>query len=283
MEKCLAKYYIENGKILPVSIENEIDISLSTGKIIYEVIRFIDGIPLFWADHIERLFQSAKIANLEIWIRSSAIFEFIGKLIKVNKLQNANAKLIFQFPADNSVAENRFIFYFIPSHYPDNELYNIGVKTGFYKAKRENPNAKIINFSLRSATNNIISSKNIFETILVDQHGFVTEGSRSNIFFISGNKIYTSFTEDVLPGITRKFVLEVCSQINLQVIEKHIHYTSISSYEAAFLSGTSLHVIPIAAIDNYIFEPKNDVFSKILNNFKILIDNYLRSNRNLFD
>ena len=51
----------------------------------------------------------------------------------------------------------------------------------------------------------------------MDDDGFITEGSRSNIFMVIGSTVLTSKVENVLPGITRQFIIKTCEKLNIVV------------------------------------------------------------------
>ena len=76
------------------------------------------------------------------------------------------------------------IYFPIPHAYPTSEDYKQGVPTLTYSAMRENPGVKYINTDLRTRTNRLIKQKQVYEVLLVDKEGYITEGSRSNVFFI---------------------------------------------------------------------------------------------------
>ena len=164
MGECLNKYFILNNKIRNC---NEFDDNLlSKGKSLYEVIRIIDGNPLFLQRHLERLKNSAELSNVMLWFNESEIKEKLTKLIKENNISIGNVKFVFNFDKDNT-----FLAYFVKHHYPSEEDYKNGVKTIFYHGERKNPNAKVINMSFKVAVDKEIKDKNGYEAILVDRNG----------------------------------------------------------------------------------------------------------------
>ena len=115
----------------------------------------------------------------------------------------------------NNKQPELFIF-FIPYLYPAPDMYRVGVEILSLNEVRNQPNAKITNLSLRTLADKIISDKNVYEVLLVNQEGFITEGSRSNIFFIKDKVVFTPPTSIVLPGITREKVLEICNNLGIE-------------------------------------------------------------------
>ena len=103
--------------------------------------------------------------------------------------------------------------------------------------------------------------KEAFEAILINNQGFVTEGSKSNIFMIKGTRVYTAPAEGVLLGITREKIIEACKALNLTVEEKEVTHEEIKDLDGLFISGTSPKVLPINEVEGVI--KFNEIYSKI--------------------
>lgn len=258
MTEAVMSSFIHNGNIYNVS---EFDKVYSEKyPSIYEVIRIIDKVPIFLEEHYERLRHSAEIIGYKLNLSTENIKENINKMIELNNVDNYNIKIVLN---DFNLNLNKY-YYFIKSTYPEPEMYEKGVNTCLFYAVRENPNAKIINTKLRNEINNILNEKKYYEAILVNNDE-ITEGSRSNIFFIKDDCLYTAPLSKVLPGITRQKILYLCSKNNINVLETPIHVNEIENFDAAFISGTSPKVLPISKIDNISFDAKNKLLLKIMN------------------
>lgn len=267
MSENFRKYFILNGEVKEDVYFN--DNIITRGKSLYEVIRIINGYPLFLKRHMERLKNSAAVTDLKLWLNEEEIKKDIFKLIEVNKISIGNVKLIFNYY--NS--EINFMCYFIKHNYPDKECYETGVTTILYHGERNNPNAKVINMDFRRNVDVKIQQTSAFEAILVDNNGFITEGSRSNIFMIKGNKVYTAPIKAVLPGTTRDVIISLCKKLSYEVIEKEIHYKKINEFDALFISGTSPKVLPINKVDDMYF---NSSKNSVVNNIMKCYDNDVR-------
>lgn len=258
MSECIEKFFLYNNELK--NKEQFKEAEFKHGKSIYEVIRIIDGKPLFLKLHLRRMKNSAKITNLKLWLNEKDIKNSILKLIKANEISVGNIKIIFNF-----YEKNTFLSYFLPYNYPSLEEYKVGVDTIFYHGERENPNAKVINYEFRTKVDSTIKEKNVFEAILVDSNGNITEGSKSNIFMIKGNTVVTAPLKNVLPGTTRKVVMDICSKIGLEVSEKEVSYKDVEKFDALFISGTSPKVLPIKKVENVKFDSSNNkVLLKII-------------------
>lgn len=270
MNNCYCKQFILNNQVVDCKNFN-LDI-VSKGESVYDVIRVIEGVPLFFDEHLERIQNSANLSNLSLWLDKYTIKNNIVNLININSIKNGNLEVVFNYNDDKNI----FLAYFIKHQYPSKINYRKGVSTLLHFAERENPNAKIKNGMLRYATNKLIKKNKVYEAILVDKNGYITEGSRSNIFFIKDNTVYTPPVEDVLPGITRKHIINICKTLNFKVIENKISFKDINIFDSAFLTGTSPKVLPISKIDSSFFSVKNFVLGRITKHFDYEIIEYIR-------
>ena len=244
------------------------DKQFENGLSIYEVIRVFKGHPIFLKDNLLRLSNSLKKSNIDIQVESLNIPDKLRRLIDLNHMSEGNFKYILHF-CDQKTDE--YIFQ-IPHAYPTEDDYKKGVKTITYQAMRENPGVKYINNDLRTATNRLIEEYQVREVLLVDDEGFITEGSRSNVFFVKGSTLYTSPVEYVLPGTSRKRVFNICKEHGIQIIEKRIDCKSLSDYDIAFITGTSPLILPINQIDEVKYTVNNPFLHNLMKIYFSLLD-----------
>lgn len=242
---------------------------------IYEVVRLIDKKILFIEDHIERFLNSFQILSINPKLTQAKISEQLQLLIKSNNIRNGNIK--FQVQINIHTNEQDFICSFIPHAYPTPDQYKNGVSVSLLKASRNNPNAKTQDQSLRDYTNQIIKNENVYEVILVNNRGQVTEGSRSNIFMIKDNVVKTPQIEDILPGITREKIIQVCNEKSIHCIECQITTEEMLSMEALFITGTSPKVLPICSMKDTHFDVNNPYLRTIMKEFDEMIHKYCRT------
>ena len=270
MEKCVNQFFIYDGEILK-NIDFK-ETMISSGKSIYEVIRVIEGVPLFLEEHLERLINSIKISNLTLSSNASDIKRNILKLIEINESLEGNIKIVFNYVND----DNKFIAYFINHSYPTKEQYKNGVTTALFYGERNNPNAKVINLDFRNTVDREIKEKNVYEAILIDNEGNVTEGSKSNIFMVKGNVVITAPIDAVLPGITRQSIIDVCNDLDIEVKEENVSVKKLLAMDGIFISGTSPKVLPVNAIyDKSHFNSNNKIILSIMNGYDEKIQHYI--------
>ncbi|NPD45699.1 MULTISPECIES: aminotransferase class IV [unclassified Lentimicrobium] len=251
------------GEITSLSAQ-EIE-SIFPTKYAYEVIRLINSKAIFLHHHIQRLVKSCYALNYPP-LNTSLLEREIELLIKENALGDINIKIIIQ--------EDKRAVFPIESHYPSKEDYNRGVCCSLLFEERENPSLKVNQASLRKKANEQIKLEEVFESILVNKKNQITEGSRSNLFFIKDHKLYTAPDHLVLGGITRLKVLEICEKHAIPIVFDSIDYRELSKYQAAFICGTSPGVLPIRSIGNVQFDEKDELLGRVHSLFhEVLVNN----------
>lgn len=237
------------------------------GLSIYEVIRIFEGSPIFLKDNILRLDNSLKKSNIKIDVSQLDIPGKLQHFIELNHITEGNVKYVLHF---NSSKPDEYIFQ-IPHAYPTEKDYQEGVPTITHEAVRENPEVKYINTDLRTLANRLMKECHVYEILLVDREGYITEGSRSNVFFIKEKVLYTAPLQYVLPGTSRKRVFDICREHAIRIEEKRIDLHSLKDYDAAFLTGTSPLILPINRINNICYHTNNAFLRELMEYYFALL------------
>ncbi len=238
---------------------------------IYEVVRIDNGIPLFFDDHLERLKTSFRIAGKEPFLSDSDIKSLTNKLIAANDVKEALIRIVFSFHKNGNahilIFQNKVSF-------PTAADYKNGVSCLLQYSERENPSAKIYNQAVRGKANRMISSRHVYETILVNSAGKITEGSRSNIFFVKNDIIYTAPDDMVLQGITRQKVIVIITSLGTPFQYKAINVDNLKEMDAIFITGTTPKVLSVNQIDNIMLDVNNPLIKQVIQAYDIMIENY---------
>jgi branched-chain amino acid aminotransferase len=260
----ISEYFVKDGYVLHTW---EYDPSWNKRrKTIYEVLRVIDGMPLFEPEHTSRLMQSALSSGLED-IQPEKLTNSMHRLIDANNGEDGNILCCIISGKEG----HHILSWYVEHRYPTTEQYENGVILRTLKAIRKNPATKVWNAELRSKAAYLINSSTAYEVLLIDKKKNVTEGSRSNIFFIRGNSVYTPPENKVLKGITRQKVLQLCQDLGIQLHEKEIPLHEMPFYEAAFITGTSPGVLAVNAIEDHRFNTSNAVIKKLMAAYNSLL------------
>jgi len=274
MEDNVGLYCIINGGVEPSVRLQSVD---KTGKeAVYDVIRIMEGVPLFFEDHYLRLKNSLNYLGVDLNVSGQEMKGRIKKLIEANKQKDCNVKVIVY----HDMCVQSFLLYISRAYYPSIDEIEQGVKVSLLHMERENPNVKIVNYSYRQAVIKKMKEQNAFEVLLVNHGNKITEGSKSNVFFVKGSKVFTAPDEYVLRGITRKYVIDACKQIGAELIETLVGIDSLTEMEGLFISGTSIKVLPVASIDNYQYKSGiHPAIVGIRDQFDSIVREYIKQNR----
>jgi branched-chain amino acid aminotransferase len=257
MNECYGKKFILNGELQPAEMfDNSL---VYEGESVYEVIRMIKGSPLFFMDHMERLSMSLKLRNKVQIADNAEIRSSIIRLARSDKKRETNVKIVFNY----SNGSANYLVYFIEAVYPSEDQYRKGVKGILFFAERKDPESKVINHKLRSAIYNRLIAEKGYEAILVNEENLVTEGSRSNIFFLKGDTLVTAPDKTVLNGITRKHVLTLCNETQIRVELFCVNVNDIGDYDSVFMTGTSPMVLPFNSIDDKSFDVTHPLMERL--------------------
>jgi len=240
---------------------------------VYEVVKVIEGMPLFMEEHLLRLKRSSDLTGNTLYVDDAYIFNQVYKLIEINKIRRGRIKFVIVFYTDGQH------FYALQAEdiEPSPELYQNGIKIQSLMLERQNPEAKIIHPDYNKVVTEILKNKDIFEVLLVKSDGKVTECSRANIFFIKGNDLYTPFSKDVLSGITRSCVFNIAESQRLKLTETDIRIEDLSEFESAFITGTSPGVLPVSQIDNVFFSIKNQTLQTVSDSYFARVNTYIKT------
>lgn len=276
MTECIHQYYINNGKACPTeTFRLEY---INEGKSIYEVTRLAGSRIMFLEDHIDRFFTSLTLDGVNLCFSREDIHAHIGKLIKLHKIIEGNVKFVYNSSDDNT---RNFLVYFTAHRYPAPEDYITGIRVITYSFERTDPNKKIWRPVFRSQVANEIKQRSAWEALLIDIHGFIPEASRSNLFAVRHGKVITSPDEYILTGITRKYVLQACNDLDIPVHFRLINIDEIAEMDALFLTSTSLQLIPIRQVDNISIPVSDRTTRRIKEKFDMIKNYHLKQTNTL--
>jgi len=264
----LHSWFVHNDEIRP---NIEFKPPRKTGGI-YEVIRVAEGVPLFLEEHLDRFFNSARLAGTVIRFSAGEIAGLLTHLILRNKVAEGNIMLL---------CKRNLKAFFIQHKYPESRWYTSGVPCGLLKAERNNPQAKVFQTNVRQMADNLMQNEGFYEVLLVDHHENITEGSRSNVFFVSGEKLLTPPGYEVLLGITRQRTIQLAKTAGIPVAEEDVALKVLPTMQAAFITGTSPRILPLSQIGTCTFDPMNQVVQELRKAYDKLIDDYIASKQTL--
>jgi len=241
--------------------------ALHYGSSVFEGIRAYDthkGTCIFrLEEHIDRLFDSAKIYRMNISYTKEQISQACKDAVKENRLKSAYLRpLIFlgevgmglRPPID--AVSDVIIAAFPWDAYLGEEAIAQGVEVGISSWNRLAPNTMP---TAAKAGGNYLSSQLISceasrhgyaEGIALDVNNFVSEGAGQNVFLVRKGVIYTPpGSASILQGLTRDAVISMAKDMGYQVREEQITREALYLAEEVFMTGTATEVVPVKSVD----------------------------------
>jgi len=213
-------------------------------------------------DHTNRLFGSAHILQMKIPFEKSDIAEAQRAVVRENNLAEAYMRPMVFYGSEGMGlrAENLKTHVIVaawewPSYMsPEAREKGIRVRTSSYTRHHVNismckakANGHYINSML--ALNEALKC-GCDEALLLDNEGYVAEGSGENIFIVREGKLYTPELASCLDGITRRTIFALADELGLEIIEKRITRDEVYLADEAFFTGTAAEVLPIRELDD---------------------------------
>ena len=214
-------------------------------------------------DHVDRLFNSAKILRMDIPYTKEEIIKAIKETIKVNKLDSCYIRPLvyrgfkklglnpFTCPVQVMIAAWEW------GAYLGEEALAKGIKAIISSWQRSHINstsakAKICGNYINSIFANMEAVESgVEEAILLDSNGYVAEGPGENIFWVKDGIVFTPPLTSVLEGITRKTVIKIASDMNFKIKEEFIARDVLYLADEVFFAGSAAELTPIREIDHH--------------------------------
>ena len=253
----------EAVSIMTDGFRSEVTRGILSMPSVYEVIRLTDGEPKFLADHYERLGRSLAAIGMITPFTLEELRVSIADLVHESGIRDHNIRVEVDVSGYASMHLN-------PTHYPEPEMYRTGVKAGLLRGERTNPNIKMMDIKLRDAADEAMKRDGLYEVLLVDSEGLITEGSRSNVFFIKNGEVFTAPPEKVLLGVTRAKIIEVIRDMGTVLHEECVAEDSIAGFDAVFISGTSPAVLPVSRIGDVRYDVDDPLLREIMDRYGCL-------------
>lgn len=223
---------------------------------VYEVIKYYKGKPFRMEDHLERLERSLH----EVRIRYTGTRDLpaiLMELLTMNGLNESDAGVYIQITR----GAHRRVHHFPEALQPT--VYVSAFPFGSFTEWLENGIGAITREDIRWMRCDIKSVALLPNTMLYDEarqngagecilvrHGNITEATHSTVFGVKGGRLYTHpLSNLILPGITRKVILEMCILHGIPFVEKPIPESALADMDELFIAGTGSEVTPVIMVN----------------------------------
>jgi branched-chain amino acid aminotransferase len=250
-----------NGEFVPEerAVVSVFDRSFLYGDGLFETMCVVNGKPFRWAQHMERLRRGADFLRIKIPLGGKALAKFAAELIAKNQLPNGLLRLTLSRGVglrgySPKGADKPTL---VMTLHPAPEASGIG-STGWKlitASFRLPAGETLAHFKTANKLAQVLAraeadTAGADEALLLNTDGFAVEGASSNLFWVQSGAVCTPpMTSGVLGGVTRAVVLELCHELALPVRETTVTPVALREAEGAFLTLSTLGVMPAAELD----------------------------------
>ncbi len=276
-----------NGEFVP---ESEAKVSVFDhgflyGDGVFEGIRAYNGRVFKLKEHIDRMYDCAKVIKLKIPLTKQEFMDAILETLRKNGLRDAYIRPIVtrgvgDLGLNPDVCTNpQVIIITKPWGAMYGDLYEKGLKAVTVTVRRNAidslpPNIKSLNY-----LNNILAkieanAKGGDEAIFLDHNGYISEGSGDNIFVVKNGVVYTPPTLNNLRGITRAVTVEIIEKLGIPFKETNLGLFDLYSADEMFVTGTAAEICPITEIDGRVVGDgkPGEITKKLMQEFRKIVD-----------
>ena len=245
------KFVIKNGELIErdqacISVYSK---ALFFDFAVYSNIKVIQGKMFLPELEIKKLFESAETIGIEHNLSKKKIIEWARKLIKENNLKDTLIRVLLIGPEKET--EPLLFLFPVGLTFYQKKFYNKGVKLITFEGERLFPTSKSKDLLLCYIAYREAVKQDAIDALLIDRDKNIREGTRSSFFVIKGNTLITPPKEKVLEGVTRKIILKIAPKI-MKVKEEDIPLDMIKEYDEYFITGTTLNIMPVKQINNFL-------------------------------
>jgi branched-chain amino acid aminotransferase len=248
-----ALWYINGRWVHPNEATISInDVAVLRGYSVFESLRTYDRRPFHLNEHLQRLYRSAALIELEIPFAPEFVAQLIHESIERNTYQHASIRILVTggesedgvMPGD----QPGLALLVTPLGERDMERFAQGIKLITTSLQRTTPEAKTSNYEAAIRALKEAKKHDASDALFVNEQRHVLEGTRSNFFVFRGDTLITP-GKGVLMGVTRRTVLDLAKG-RFPVEERPILLSELSQVDEAFITSSSKEITPVVRIDD---------------------------------
>ncbi len=252
-----------NGKIIPVTercISSD-DRGFLYGDAIFETLRSYKGEPFKLTEHLERMRSSAEKLKISLEHSNAEISESITKLLEKNSVQDAYIRITLSRGEGGSGLQmsdglrSTVLIQVKPFTPYDEQLYKEGMSLCVSKQRRSTTSPicrhKTTNLLTSILLKEEAGSKSAHDSIVLNTDGYVAECIVSNIFMVADGSVITpSLDTNILPGITRRTVLDICRDSGIPAREECFKIETLIKADEVFITNSLMEIMPVSVIED---------------------------------
>jgi Branched-chain amino acid aminotransferase/4-amino-4-deoxychorismate lyase len=236
------------------------------GDGIYDVVPYYDGKFFRMEDHLERLSNGLAIVGIDYDVNQ--LVDHLDEALV--GAESVDGIIYIQVTRGIAPRSHAFPSQAIPSVIIYSQPY---LFRGFQERRARvtmhsdfrwhRCDIKSISLMANVLLNQFGAKDGYYETLL-HREGNITEGTHTSVFFVKEGKVYTHpLGTHILPGITRKIVLELCEELGVEVVEKPVLLEELDKMDGAFLAGTTAQISEIGSVEFFEGQEKNITYGEV--------------------
>jgi branched-chain amino acid aminotransferase len=245
-------YYVDgqfvaaSEAVIPVD-----DLAIMRGFGVFDLLRTLNGQPLFLKEHIRRLEDSARRIGIHLPWSQRELIDIVLDTLHRNSFQESNIRIVVTGGSSPDFitpqGKPRLLVLVTRAPVLPEEWYTDGVNIITFFSERSIPGAKSIDYVAATIALKQAQEQGAIEAVYIDHKGHVLEGTTSNIFALIDGKLITPGT-GILSGITRKAVLELAAE-TMSVDIRALELDDLTSADEVFITGTNKMIVPVVQVD----------------------------------
>ena len=253
---------------------------------VFEGLRIYDGRIFKLDKHIERLFNSAKILDLDIPFDYKDVLNITKEIIIKQNVSNGYVRPVvwrgsemMAISAKKGSTNLAIAAWEWPSYFSPEKLLE-GIKLNVSKWLRPSPESAPTDskaaglYMICSLSKHEAEKLGFDDALMLDYRGYIAEATGANIFFVKNGELFTPIADCFLNGITRQTVIEIAKENKIKVHENHFKLDFLKTCDEVFLTGTAVEITPVSFIKNLNFEGRkltkfliSEFKKKVTNNY----------------
>ncbi len=231
------------------------------GDGVFEGIRVYNGNIFKLDEHLNRLYDSAQSIMMTVPYTKEEMSAIIVESVQKNRLDSAYIRVVVSRGPGNLgldptfCSEPRVVVIVEELNMFPKELYERGLRVGSVASRRNRPDVLSPQVKSLNYLNNILvkleaNQAGVDEALMLNDQGYVTEGSADNIFIVKNDTIYTPpIYLGALEGITRNAIIDLANQHGYKLKETPFTRHDVYVADEVFLTGTAIEVIAVVDVD----------------------------------
>ena len=248
-----------NGKLVELAqaLIEPSDQGFLYGAGLFETMRTYNGCIFLLDRHLERLVSSSHVVGIAN-INPAVLERACRSVISANQLESARVRLMVtrgSLSSFSSASGSPTVFVQAQRYEPPTaEKYHLGYRVTVSIHPRYSKSTlvchKTTNYLECLLARVAAISDGNDEALFINEAGNLTEGTASNLFLCDyGGILFTpSLDTGILPGITRRFLLEIAAKMGIETVETNIHQVDLKNFREAFVTNSLIEVMPVASI-----------------------------------